>query len=290
MKKFLTPLVIPEGKIGDWSIEHKVSPPGTVFSTANIRCQMFGGQKSQKISWPHETHWHYLKEGGITWMSDVPCEHAQTLDCLRGVRGRVLVGGLGLGLACDILARRKSVTGLTVVELQPEVVQLVSLHFTFPQGGRLTVVNDDLLKFLEAYDGPPFDHAFYDIWQSDGEGTFHQTVVPLLRLSRGKVRRRPVCWNEDVMRGQLVSGLVNRLWWLGLTPQEAEHIGSRQPATPLWEPDGTDEPWHNWAVPYWRWWHRAQPDIETARSYAAAYAHNYGTWAWEELWAAYTRA
>lgn len=284
----LTPLNIPPGKSGDWEIEVKTEPPSVVFRTANMRCAMFGGQKSKKVSWPHETRWHYLKHDGGVVMSDIPCEHAQMASCIKGMKGRVLVGGLGLGLVATLLGNKKPIKEVCVVEKEYDVIKLVQpyLERTRAQCGPIVVRHADLFDWLRGYEGPPFDYAFYDIWSSDGEGTFHSTVCPLYDLSKGKVKHPPVNWNEDVMRGQLLMGLNNRL--LFMRPDAIEKFGNvysgQKGLPPLWENDGTNAPWHNWCVPYWKWWKETQPDTETAAWAAKQYTEIYGRWEWEMLW------
>lgn len=149
-----------------------------------------------------------------------------------------------------------------------------------------------MFDYLKNYEGPPFDYAFYDIWSSDGEGTFHSTVCPLYKLSKGKVKHAPVNWNEDVMRGQLLMGLSNRLAFM--QPDAVEKFGDiysgQKGLPPLWESDGTDKPWHNWSVPYWAWWKEAEPNEELAINMARVYTSEYGKWGWEIGWKAYCRA
>lgn len=280
----LSPLNIPVGKSGEWEIEIKSSPPGMKYNTANMRCVMFGGQKSKTVSWPHTTYWHYLKNKGGVVMSDIPCEHAQMTSCIKGMKGRVLVGGLGLGLVSTLLAKKRAVKEIYVVEDSTDVIQLVADHIRHPKIAH--ILCNDLLKELKHMPDDYFDYAFYDIWTSDGESTFHSTVCPLYNLSKGKVKHPPVNWNEDVMRGQLLMGLTNRL--LFMKPEAVEKFGNiyggKEGTPPLWENDGTDKPWHNWSVPYWKWWKETQPDEETAAWAAKQYAEIYGKWSWEILW------
>lgn len=282
MRKYLTPLDIPAAKRGEAEIIRTVEPPGTEMMLGNLRTAMYGQGTHKPVSYPFPTTWHQLLLGGSRMMSDWPIEQRQHNEELRGFRGSVLVGGLGLGYAATVLLRRPSVTRVTVVEISADVIELVAPFTKDPQH-KLTVVHADLLEYLRDHQGPRFDRAFFDIWASDGEGTFHDTVVPLYRLTQGKVRKQPVNWNEDVMRGQLCSALSNRLMLLS---PEAVHIRPKQwdSMTPLWEDDGTDRPWHNWCVPFFRWWKDRQPNDEAAQLAAQLYAGIYGCWDWEKEW------
>lgn len=208
-------------------------------------------------------------------MSDLPCEHAQTLSGLKGIRGRVLVGGLGLGLAATVLNKKMSIRQITVVEKSQEVIDLVWKHVW--NGFRnMVVVHSDLFDYLKEYDGPPFNNAFFDIWQSDGEITFFETVCPLYDLTKGKVNNPPRNWNEDIMRGQLYHSLIGRLLSMkGSFPRPTE---SKAP----WEEIGII--WHDWQVPFWRWWKKKKPDEVQTNMVMSTYTRIYGTWDWQNTW------
>ena len=252
--RYLSPLHIPEGTSGSWRVRHVKEPAGKKFELASKRCQLFGNQPAGSMHWSKETIWHSLQEDGHTWMSDVPCERAQHLRCLKGMRGRILLGGLGLGLAASLLAKRRTVQQIVVVEKQREVIDLVAPYLHDP-AKKISVVEQDLLDYLRELAGPPkFDHAFYDIWCSDGEATFFETVCPLYELSNNRIRQAPVNWNEDVMRGQLFCSLQQRL--LFDQHKEFMNVGLKPVKQPcLWEADGTDQPWHIWSVAFFRWRH-----------------------------------
>jgi hypothetical protein len=108
-------------------------------------------------------------------------------------------------------------------------------------------------------------------------------VVPLYELSLGVVNRRPTNWNEDVMRGQLFRGLQIRE--LMMDPEKAKFLKldtSKSP--PLWEYDGTDSPWHNWCVPFFKWLHEEKPRGDMAQVGMQHYASIYGVWCWKDHW------
>ncbi len=294
---YLSPLDIPEGVSGDARVAHVHHDRERVFDTANLRCAYFGSQKNQKIVYPHATRWHELSEGGAVWTTDYPQEQAQQIACLKGMKGRVLVGGLGLGLCLHLLAPKKAVREITVVEISQDVIDLVWGHLGLEEDrtkGRLRVVCQDLFEFLESYRGEPepsFDNAFYDVWRSDGEGTFFDTVLPLLKFSQGVVAHRPRCWNEDVMRGQLFQASLIRKMFV---------------TSPDMKPAGVPPPWEkatgrcarflNWSVPLFEWVRDNEPTDEAFQEAAAFYARLYGTPAfkdsvpWKEAWQSFSRA
>lgn len=283
MKDLLSPIDVPEGVSGDHQIIKKTFAAHHKFSTANMRCQFLGGQKAKTVSWPHPTTWTYLTYDGGTWMSDIPCEHAQMIDCIKGIRGHVLVGGLGLGMVAVLLAKKKAIKTVTVVEKSQDVINLVAEHTT-KHSDKIKIVHHDLFDYLDQLPNQAcFTHAFYDIWQSDGEGTFFNVVCPLLEKSKGKILYEPVNWNEDVMRGQLMSSLMTRL--LFSIPQAYEAKGLDY-YTPIKE--GTFKSYnpiyHNWSVPFFQWIKEKQPEQELAQKMAKCYAYYYGRKSFDTMW------
>ncbi len=193
-------LNIPEKTVGEMSIKHEVVPAGTPISFATQRTKFLGGREVPKnITFREDVTYHWLveKDRGV-WTSDLPIEQFQQFRDVQGLRGNVLVGGLGIGMIAEYLAKKKSVKSVTVVELSKDVVDLVSPHLS----SKVNVVNQDLFEYLRIAktDGIRFDHAFYDIWRSDGEFTFFRTVCPLVELSEGVVKHDPRNWNEGVIQ------------------------------------------------------------------------------------------
>lgn len=281
---------IPAAKSGEYSIEHVTHKAGHVFGTANLRCMLFG-QKSENVKYDVPTRWHSLVGPTGTWMTDLPIEQAQHDAALRNVRdGHVLVGGLGLGYAAQLLARRRGIKSVTVVEIAADVIKLVERalrqHLGKRDAGKVRVVHADLHEYLR---GEPerFDHAFYDIWQADSEGTFHDVVVPLHQASVLAVGSEPICWNEDIMRGQLHSGLLSRV--LFTNPSAAEHGLDRAMQGITREAMATPEGnvWWDWAVEFFK---RLPSGVEVrpedADRMVRAYVTLYGRRNWLERWKA----
>lgn len=283
---WLSPLKIPEGKVGECEIRKFTTPAGQGVPLNSHRNRIFGAQGGDNtVTWPYDTIWTELVQEGARWMTDLPVEQRQHDELLIGVRGNVLVGGLGLGYAATYLCARKSVKSVTVVEISPEVVELVARHVADPDR-KLRVVTADLFDYLKTYEGKPFTNAFYDIWRSDGEYTFFYTVVPLHDLSKTKVTNRPICWQEDVMRGQLRWSIQSRM--LFLANQDFAPRGTPDPSVPLDEKDAYAI-WHNWSVPFFQWHKERQPNEQLTQKGIQIYSSIYGLAHWEHLWKQYVQ-
>jgi len=261
-------LDIPEGSSGGVHLEHMLYPAGTKLTSGTVRTAIFG-QKADELLFEEPTRWHRLTEDDYgTWMTDLPIEQRQADQLIKGARGRVLVGGLGLGYAVVALSKRSRVREITVVERSADVIKLVwEPTVKRVQGAvQLHIVHDDLFGYLKALD-KRFPWAFYDIWQSDSEGTFHQTVLPLRKLSAGKIGQ-VVCWNEDIMRGQLNMKIRLRLQFMG-----HEGVPTLDQLCEL-----TGNVYEDWAVPFWQWYRECGKLVkpEALTWIIDRYVHNYG--------------
>lgn len=186
----------PKGRSGKIKLTVETMPPFQVLPMVSMRNALLMGQSSANASFkePLEIRHLHEKEHG-EWMSDSPQEVWQMRDPVFRAKGTVLVGGLGLGVVSHLIAQRE-VGPVITVERNPSVINLVKTHVL-----SLTVCAD-LFTYLGECHPNAFDFGFFDIWQSTGEASWVQYVVPLRRLARGKIRR-VMCWNEKEMKGQL---------------------------------------------------------------------------------------
>jgi hypothetical protein len=206
-KKWFGNLNLPEGSSGKFRIKHEKFRAGYEFQTASARTMIFAGHKAKMVAVPPGgATINKLLENGNIWMSDVPIEQAQIDPCLKKMYGNVLVGGLGLGYAAQMLASRDNISHVTIVEKSQDVINLVADHLEGKM--KMTVYCADLHEWLVDFSSAQFDAAFYDIWASDGCTTLLKTVTPLRKMSSCVVPSgRVFCWNEDVMRGQMLIGI-----------------------------------------------------------------------------------
>lgn len=97
-------------------------------------------------------------------MSDTPMERCTNMEFYQAARGRVLVGGLGLGMVVHALNAKKEVEHITVVEINEHVIKLIAP--TLPKN--IEVVHADVEQFVETArqqkPTPKWDTIFFDIW------------------------------------------------------------------------------------------------------------------------------
>lgn len=277
---------IPEGKSGEYSIEHDHKPAGAEFALASARTAMLGGDPGGTLKFDTPTRWHTLRYDGGIWMQDIPIEQFQMRKHVESFNGDVLIGGLGLGVVVNHLAARPEIDNITVIEVSQDVINLVEPHLKDPEG-KVTVLCESLFDYL-THSPYIFDFAFFDIWQSDGEGTFLNTVVPLRKLAmeNGVVQHDSYiqCWNETVMRSQLFFSLVSKVHLMEFA-QEGHPTLERLKIEPdLYAQTQGDIYW-DWAVPFFKWLNEKKRAEELTQRRMQEYAGTYGMSDGEDMWA-----
>lgn len=181
-----SPIKLPEGRIGNWAVEHTEFKPGKVVLLDHRESYLTGRPATfVKIDRPLKQHvlveyaeftgsgcGEEKEEGSMMrgiWMSDEPRELRQAAEWLIATAptGKVLVGGLGLGVIATWLGLVSA--SVTVVEIRDEVVDLVFPH---QRKAGYEPIRADLFRYLKKLKSWPYDHAFLDIWQSTGEATW----------------------------------------------------------------------------------------------------------------------
>ena len=106
-----------------------------------------------------------IKEDNDTesvWMSDTPMEFYKAWELIARAKGpKILVGGLGLGLVTHLLALRNDISEITVVELQEEVIQMVSPSLN----GKVKIIHGDFLVEVRRQE-ELFDTVIADLWKT----------------------------------------------------------------------------------------------------------------------------
>jgi hypothetical protein len=152
---------IPEGQAGAWRVErYTVSPD-------DARLDMLKATVKGRGRWVPEGAYTSLMRGGTLVMSDTPDEARDHREAVRRATGECLVFGLGLGLVAEAMLARPEVTGVTVVELVPEVIALVAPTLRERWGTRLAIVEGDARTYRlprGAGRGPHYGVVWADIW------------------------------------------------------------------------------------------------------------------------------
>ena len=108
---------------------------------------------------------------GVLMMSDTRSEILDHRNFIGAARGRVLVGGLGLGLVVAALACRDTVTSIDVVEYDPRIISLIEPRLRgqlAELADHINIIADDVFTWKPDKD-LRWDCAWWDIWSTAEE-------------------------------------------------------------------------------------------------------------------------
>lgn len=200
-----SPIDLPVATSGKAEIRHRIIPVGERTPVVGMRQAILRGTGASTavLSEPLLVHELVHEDHGM-WMTDLPEELNQIEELLFAVKpkGRVLVGGLGLGILAQRVIDQDDVSDVTVVELDADVIKLCAKP-------GYNVVHADIMEYLRTSD-EQFDYYLLDTWQGTGETVWWEEVMPMRRLIRKRWGVRAVVhsWAEDIMQGQIFRALT----------------------------------------------------------------------------------
>jgi len=110
--------------------------------------------------------------------------YAELLDLLplKGLRGRILINGLGLGIACNLVRTEQ----VTVVEKSIDVIKMVAPLFT---ESNINIVHDSAFTYVPT---GYYDYVWHDIWPD----ITHNNLSEMVQLTDKYLHhaRRQGCW------------------------------------------------------------------------------------------------
>lgn len=136
---------------------------------------------------------------GEVMMSDTPLERYTNVEVVSEAHGHVLIAGLGLGMILWPILAKEGVTEVTVIEKNPDVVDLVLPYV--PDDLRLGVLEGDIYTW-DPGKGVKFDTIYFDIWADISEDTLQEMATLHRRFGR---RLNPGGWMGSWRKEHLVS-------------------------------------------------------------------------------------
>lgn len=199
---------VPDGQRGNVQVTSRTIPKGSEHIVVSFRNALLTGEQPFGVTLDTEFVLRSLKEDGVgTWMDGSLQELWQMREYIRRCKGAVLVGGLGLGITANLLAHKRTVDRVVVVEKNLDIIELVRPYLH----EKVLLIRDEIGAYLATRPVAPlgFDWAIMDTWQGTGEWVWATEVVPLRRALRGRIAaNRVLCWAESEMQGQLSRSLA----------------------------------------------------------------------------------
>lgn len=181
---------VPEGQKGRWSVQRYTV---TQAQEELQKLQAFFSGSDRFC--PAGEYTRLVRDGSTLVMSDTPDEIRDHLPAIERATGDVLIFGLGLGMVTRACLLKSTVTSVTVVELDQDVIDLVAP--SLGDDPRLTIVCADAFAW-KPHRGARYDLVWVDIWD-----TISDENVSEMRAFRRRYRRRSPwvgCWAEEQCR------------------------------------------------------------------------------------------
>jgi len=165
--------IIPEGKSGEYAIEHYDIPEdkarlAITMATYNrdyLGREIFAGEFCK------------LKHNDSLIMSDSGGERYSNTEIVREAHGNMLIAGLGLGMILCSILPKPEVESVTVVEISYDVCHLILPHLSKYLGKhieKLRVDEDDIYNYTP---DRKYDMIYFDIWGDYSGDTYEDTKV-----------------------------------------------------------------------------------------------------------------
>ena len=129
-------------------------------------------------------------------MSDTPSEMRDHLYAVGEAHGHCLLNGLGIGMVLKNILLKTTVERVTVVEVSPEVVELVGPHY---KDERVEIVCVDAFDFK-----PPKGVRYQMVWHDIWDNICADNLPEMHRLHRKYGKRAD--WQGSWCRGMCERG------------------------------------------------------------------------------------
>jgi len=150
---------VPEGEIGNWRVK-RFTVDKAAADIERMRA-LFSSAAGRGVP---EGDYTQLTRSGTVVMSDTPDEIRDHIFFMRRATGRVLIHGLGLGVALNHILQKEEVEHVTVIELAPEVINLVGPHWLERYGSdQLEIIQADAFTWKPPK-GIRYNTVWHDIW------------------------------------------------------------------------------------------------------------------------------
>lgn len=132
-----------------------------------------------------------LKHRGEIVMSNTPMEQQTNLEFVSKAHGKVLIGGLGIGMILLAIQDKENVEHITVVEKSKEVVELVANQLSLNE--KVNIIIDDVFTYKPSI---RYNTIYMDIWNYINKDVYERDMKPLI----ARYRRYLVKKEEDEQR------------------------------------------------------------------------------------------
>ena len=201
-------VAVPDVKKGDWELKHETLSPGEAFVCRDFLVTDDGRLIPQLGFFSEPFTFPAVLQRGREWMTLMPNETVTTAPAIERARGKVLTYGLGLGYFAYMASGKESVSSVTVVELDPDVIALFKEFILpqFPHKEKINVIRSDAFEYAKnAAPREGYDFVFADFWHDAGDG--RELYLKIKEFEKYSPQSEYVYWLEDSIKRYLDKSL-----------------------------------------------------------------------------------
>ena len=179
------------GKYKKYALKNITYEPYQLFAYDDISLE--GDKENSRIGYfDHKFSYLALTEGNNIWMSLNPNEIETMKPFIDKAKGNVLVLGLGMGYVPFMMATKKEVKSITIIEKDPEIIGLFNtlIYPSFKNKEKIKIIEDDAINYTKKNN--KYDYIFADLWHSPEDG-----LSLFIQLKR--INKNIDCWLEVSM-------------------------------------------------------------------------------------------
>jgi hypothetical protein len=186
-------------RFADWSL------PWPVLRLPEYRPVTLGHWSLKKVpqimQFGYFQEWQGLEEmealffDEVTWMSTARDEIDSQAPHVATAFGHVVVMGAGMGVVIYNLLSMPQVERVTLVERDPQVLELLRQSTGFEQWPGAEKLHIEIADALEYRPTQPVDHLYVDIWATAGEA---QVIAEMQRIQSQVQARQLGWWGQEL--------------------------------------------------------------------------------------------
>ena len=175
----MEPCRVPEGTAGRHSVQRfTISKDGAAMFNLGL---MINGIGHRRVVTGEFTR--LVREGThFPIMSDTLAELTDHIPPVQNATGHCLIAGLGLGMVAEACLRKPQVTSVTVVEIEPDVIELTG-PYLLEKYENLAIIEADIFEWLPEK-GERFGMVWFDIWDDMNADNLPQMAKLSRRFTR----------------------------------------------------------------------------------------------------------
>lgn len=202
---------IPQKSEGSWTLGVQTYKPYEAFIYNDLLVD--GYREIPRIGFFNkEFSYPTVFENGVEWMAIKPNEIETMKKPIEDAFGNVAVFGLGLGYYAYMISEKESVSSITIIERDKNVISLFKKYILpqFENKHKIKIVEADAFDFLEkSMEKEAFDFAFVDLWHDTSDGV--ELYIKARKLEGRDQKTKFSYWIERSILSSIRASLFNAI-------------------------------------------------------------------------------